>query len=291
MNRNPSVVPAGDIKAFLTEEESLIRSAHFGGAGGNEVVQRRTALIDRTLKDIYLPLTASTPMPVLIAVGGYGRGELNPFSDIDILFLCRDEQEREQAPRMLYALWDAGLDIGYSVRTVNECVDLSRNDTKIRSSLLESRLLAGDPARYREYLKQMQAEVFYRKPQSYITEKIAERNATRLKYGGSIYLREPNIKESAGGLRDFHSAGWLAFTRFRVSYFPELVTQGVITSGQFIAFLRARNFLWRLRNEIHYLSGRKNDQLTFELQDSAARDFNFRDSAHLLAVERFMKVY
>lgn len=285
------MVPEADIKAFLTEEEALIRSAHFGGAGGNEVVQRRTALIDRVLRAMYLPLTASTPMPVLIAVGGYGRGELNPFSDIDILFLCRDEAEREQAPRMLYALWDAGLDIAYSVRTADECIDLSRNDTKIRSSLLESRLLAGDPARYQVYLRQMQAEVFYRKPQSYLTEKIAERTATRLKYGGSLYLREPNIKESAGGLRDFHSAGWLAFTRFRVSSFTDLVTQGIITSGQFTEFLRARNFLWRLRNELHYLSGRKNDQLTFDLQDSAARDFHFRDSAHLLAVERFMKVY
>ncbi len=285
------MVPEADIKAFLTEEEALIKSAHFGGAGGNEVVQRRTALIDRVLRAMYLPLTASTPMPVLIAVGGYGRGELNPFSDIDILFLCRDEAEREQAPRMLYALWDAGLDIAYSVRTADECIDLSRNDTKIRSSLLESRLLAGDPARYQVYLQRMQAEVFYRKPQIYITEKIAERTATRLKYGGSLYLREPNIKESAGGLRDFHSAGWLAFTRFRVSSFTDLVTQGIITSGQFTEFLRARNFLWRLRNEIHYLSGRKNDQLTFDLQDSAARDFHFRDSAHLLAVERFMKVY
>lgn len=285
------MVPQGDIKTFITEEESLIRSAHFSGAGGNEVVQRRTALIDRVLKAVYLPLTGSAPMPVLIAVGGYGRGELNPYSDIDILFLCRDEHERGQTPRMLYALWDAGLDIGYSVRTIDECIDLSRNDAKIRSSLLESRLLAGDPDRYREYLQRMQAEVFYRKPQNYITEKIAERNATRLKYGGSIYLREPNIKESAGGLRDYHSAGWLAFTRFRVSSFAELVTQKVVTSGQFTAFLRARNALWRLRNEIHYLSGRKNDQLTFDLQDSAARDFNFRDSAHLLAVERFMKVY
>lgn len=285
------MVPEGDIKAFIADEEALIKSAHFSGAGGNEVVQRRTALIDRALKAIYLPLTGSAPMPVLIAVGGYGRGELNPFSDIDILFLCRDEGEREQAPRMLYALWDAGLDIGYSVRTVDECIDLSRNDTKIRSSLLESRLLAGDPNRYGDYLKRMQAEVFYRKPQNYITEKIAERNATRLKYGGSIYLREPNIKESAGGLRDFHSAGWLAFTRFRVSSLSELVTQKVITSGQFTSFLRARNFLWRLRNEVHYLSGRKNDQLTFDLQDSAARDFRFRDSTHLIAVERFMKVY
>jgi [protein-PII] uridylyltransferase len=285
------MTPDGDIKSFLKEEEALIRNAHFCGAGGGEVVQRRTALIDRTLKAIYHSLAESGPLPVLIAIGGYGRGELNPFSDIDILFLCRDEREREQTPRMLYALWDAGLDIGYSVRTIDENIDLSRNDSKIRTSLLESRFLAGDPPRYQEYLQRMQTEVFYRKPKSYITEKIAERNATRLKYGGSIYLREPNIKESAGGLRDFHSAGWLACTHFRVSSFPELVAQGVITSVQFTAFLRARNFLWHIRNQLHYLSGRKNDQLTFDLQDSAARDFNFRDSADLLAVERFMKVY
>ena len=285
------MTPEGDIKSFLLNEEALIRSAHFGGAGGGAVVHRRTSLIDRILKSIYRSLAEAGPLPVLIAVGGYGRGELNPFSDIDILLLCRDEREREQALRMLYALWDAGLDIGYSVRTVGECIDLSRNDTKIRSSLLESRLIAGEPDRYREYLKQMQTEVLFRKVPNYLTEKIAERSATRLKYGGSLYLREPNIKESAGGLRDFHCAGWLAFTRFRVTSFDELVTPGIITYGQFSAFIRARNFLWRLRNEIHYLSGRKNDQLTFDLQDSAARDFHFRDSANLLAVERFMKVY
>lgn len=285
------MTPEGDIKSFLQEEEALIRSAHFTGAGGGEVVQRRTALIDRSLKAIYRSIAATGSLPLLIAVGGYGRGELNPYSDIDILFLCRDERERQQTPRMLYALWDAGLDIGYSVRTISECIDLSRNDSKIRTSLLESRLLAGDPARYQEYQQQMQAEIFYRKPQNYITEKIAERNSSRLKYGGSLYLREPNIKESAGGMRDFHSAGWLAFTRFRVSSLSGLVSQGIITSGQLATFFRARNFLWRLRNEIHYLSGRKNDQLTFDLQDSAARDFHFRDSAHLIAVERFMKMY
>jgi len=285
------MTPEGGVKSFLQEEEAFIRSAHFSGAGGGEIVQRRTALFDRALKAIYHALSESGPLPVLIAVGGYGRGELNPHSDIDILFLCRSEQEREHTPRMLYALWDAGLDIGYSVRTIAECIDLSKNDSKIRTSLLESRLLVGDPAHYQAYLQQMQAEVFYRKPQNFITEKISERNATRLKYGGSLYLREPNIKESAGGLRDFHSTGWLAYTRFRISTFTELVVQGIITSAQLNAFLRSRNFLWRLRNEIHYLSGRKNDQLTFDLQDAAARDFNFRDSTHLLAVERFMKVY
>jgi len=291
LNHNLSSVPEKNIKSFLVEEERLIKSTHFNGAGGNEVVQRRTALIDKTLKALYLSLKSSGSMPALIAIGGYGRGELNPYSDIDILFLCRDESEREQAPRMLYALWDAGLDIGYSVRTVDECINLSRNDTKIRTSLLESRLLAGDPAWYHDYMKRMQVEVFFRKVPGYLSEKIAERSATRLKYGGSLYLREPNIKESIGGLRDYHSAGWLAFTRFRISTFSDLVTQGIITTVQFNEFVRARNFLWRLRNEIHYLSGRKNDQLTFDLQDAASRDFRFRDSSHLIAVERFMKVY
>jgi len=280
-----------DIRSFLADEESLIRSAHFDGAGGSEIVQRRTALIDRVLKTLYQPLAASGPLPVLLATGGYGRGELNPYSDIDIMFLCRDEREREQAPRLLYELWDAGLDIGYSVRTVPECIDLSRHDNKIRTSLLESRLLAGDPGYYGSYLQRMQAEVFYRKPQAYISEKIAERNTTRQKYGGSVYLREPNIKESSGGLRDFHSARWLAFTHFRVFSFTELVSRGIISAGQLAVFLRSRNFLWRLRNEVHYLTGRKNDHLTYDLQEAAARDFRYRSSAHLMAVERLMKSY
>ncbi|NTW60666.1 MAG: hypothetical protein HGA43_16060, partial [Nitrospirae bacterium] len=112
MNNQQTSLGQVDIKSFLADEESLIRSAHFDGAGGSEIVQRRTALIDRVLKALYHPLAASGPLPVLLAVGGYGRGELNPHSDIDIMFLCRDEREREQAPRMLYELWDAGLDIG-----------------------------------------------------------------------------------------------------------------------------------------------------------------------------------
>lgn len=279
------------IKAFLADEEALVRNAHFSGARGDEIVQRRTALIDRVLKAIYQPLAESGPLPLLVATGGYGRGELNPFSDIDILLLCRDEQDRRESPRMLYALWDAGLDIGYSVRTIPECVELSRNDHKIRTSLLECRLLAGDAARYEAFLHLMQAEVFYRKPQNYITEKIAERSSTRQKYGGSVYLREPNIKESAGGLRDFHTARWLAITHFRVSSFAGLLSQGVITPVQLDIFRRSRNFLWRLRNEVHYLTGRKNDHLTFDLQETAAQDFRYRNSAHLLAVERFMKSY
>ena len=291
VNQKTATSLSSIIKAQLEEENAEIRQYHFAGAGGNEVVQRRTGLIDRLLRDAHAHLSAAVRMPSLIAIGGYGRGELNPYSDIDILFLCRDEDDRNHAPDMLYVLWDAGLDIGYSVRTVKECVSLARQDIKIRTSLLESRFLGGDRDLYAAFLQSMQSDVFYWKSSAFIKEKIVERNATRRKYGGSIYLREPNIKEGEGGLRDFHTALWIAFVHFRINSLGELVSLGVITEGQYAVFLRSRNFFWRLRNELHYLSLRKNDHMTFDLQEKAALDFRYRDSAHLYAVERFMKAY
>ncbi len=276
------------MRSFLEEEGKVIREAHFSGASGGEIVQRRTALIDRFLREAHHRRESA---PCLLAVGGYGRGELNPFSDIDIMFLCKDEADRERAVELLYLLWDAGMDIGYSVRTISECTELARQDIKIRTSLLEARLIAGDAGLFSAFLAAMQSSVFYWKPSGFVTEKIAERNATRLKYGGSIYLREPNIKEGTGGLRDIHIALWIAFVHFQVPSLSHLISKGVLSDGQYGVFLRSRNFLWRLRNEMHYLTGRKNDHLTFDLQEQAAKDFGFRDSAHLLAVERFMKAY
>jgi len=291
LNQQSLTTHDSGIKALLEEEGAAIRSAHFAGAGGSEVVQRRTALIDRTLREAHYRLTGMGPMPALLAIGGYGRGELNPYSDIDIMFLCRDDTDRQRSPKLLYLLWDAGLDVGYSVRTIKECVSLARQDIKIRTSLLESRLIAGDTGVYDSFLNVMQSEVFYRKASVFIAEKVAERIATRRNFGNSIYLREPNIKEGEGGLRDFHTALWIAFVHYRITMLSELITNGIITAGQYATFLRSRNFLWRLRNEIHYLSGRKNDHLTYDLQERAAKDFRFRDSTHLFAVERFMKTY
>ncbi len=282
--------PAG-LKALLAEEDGIIKEAHFSGAGGDEIVRRRTSLIDRVLRGIHRRFSADPSLPALIAVGGYGRGELNPYSDIDILLLAKNERDRERASPLLYALWDAGLDIGYSVRTMEECVDLAREDIKIRTSLMESRPLAGDPDLYEAFQQSLHDEVFFRKPAQFIAEKLAERQAIRLKYGGSVYLREPNLKESAGGLRDFHTARWIAFVGLQSVSFTDLLSQEIVTPGHLAVFLRSRNFLWRIRNELHYLTKRKNDHLTFDLQDTTARDFRFRDSAHLLSVERFMKAY
>ena len=290
-SRNTTSSDLSGIRSTLAEEGAFIRSEHFAGAGGSEIVQRRTALIDRTLKDLCGLHLPAASLPTIVAIGGYGRGELNPHSDIDIMLLCRDEQQRERSSPLLYSLWDAGLDIGYSVRTVPECIELGRGDARIRTSLLESRLIVGDGSLYASYRTRMHAEVFNRKIDQFIADKIAERAASRQKYGGSLYLREPNIKESRGGLRDFHLARWIAMTRFRVASFDALIPLGIISPAELALFRRARNFLWRVRNEVHYSSGRKNDQLTYDLQELAARDFHFRDSLHLMAVERFMKTY
>jgi [protein-PII] uridylyltransferase len=281
----------GALKAVLQEENAVIRAAHFAGAGGNEVVQRRTSLIDRILREVHSGLSKSGPVPAIVAIGGYGRGELNPGSDIDIMLLCGDEKDRARSSDVLYPLWDVGLDVGYSVRTVKECVSLARQDTKIRTSLLESRLVAGDPGLNSAYEHSLRSDILYWRAASFIREKISERMATRRKYGGSIYLREPNIKEGEGGLRDVHTAIWIAFVHYQVSSLEALVEQGILPRTRYASFLRSRNFLWRVRNEIHYLSGRKNDHLTFDLQEQAARDFHYRDSDRLLAVERFMKSY
>lgn len=294
MNEGTTGISASDAagaRALLAEEDRIIKETHFAGAGGGEIVERRTALIDRVLRGLYHRFSRDPAMPALIAVGGYGRGELNPHSDIDILLLARTDADRERASPLLYALWDAGMDIGYSVRTISECVDLGREDIKIRTSLMESRFLAGDARFCASFQKTLYEEVFFRKPGKFIAEKLSERNSVRMKYGGSVYLREPNIKESAGGLRDFHTARWIAFAGLRALSFDDLLTQGIITPGQLAVFLRSRNFLWRIRNELHYLTSRKNDHLTFDLQDSTAKDFRFRDAAHLLSVERFMKAY
>ncbi len=281
----------GSMRTLLEEGSAELRAAHFGGAGGGEIVQRRTALIDGLLRDAYAGLERSGKLPALVAIGGYGRGELNPHSDIDILVLCRNEADRQRAPGLLYRLWDAGMDVGHSVRTIAECLEQARGDLKTRTALMESRLIAGDEAFFQDYLAAMRSRVFYRNVPSFITSKLSERAAVRLKFGGSIYMREPNIKEGHGGLRDVHTALWVAVARFRAADFAGLVGEGIITSEQLAVFIRSRNFLWRLRNEIHYVSGRKNDHFTFDLQERAAADFGYRDSTHLLAVERFMKTY
>ena len=182
------------------------------------VVQRRTGLIDRILRELHGRLARARRHAVHRCHRRIRQGRTEPpFRHRHHVPVPATMPNGSARLELLYVLWDAGLDVGYSVRTTTECVSLARQDIKIRTSLLESRLIAGDPALYRLSSVPCRSDVFYWKPADFVTQKLAERNAMRQKYGGSIYLREPNIKEGAGGLRDVHTALWISFVHFKVS--------------------------------------------------------------------------
>ncbi|MGN7612000.1 [protein-PII] uridylyltransferase [Magnetococcales bacterium HHB-1] len=230
----------------------------------------------------------------LIATGGYGRQELAPFSDIDLLFLFPSKLSASlglQVERMLYFLWDLGLDVGHAVRSVEECVEQAKDSLEIRTALLESRLLAGDDALYKRYKKVLSTRIL-RDPELFLKEKIAEQEERRERFGNSLFYLEPNIKENPGGLRDIHTFFWISKYRYRVDKVKELVKRGVLTREEYRTFIRARKFLWRVRNALHYQTGRREDRLTFSHQLNIAKEFEYQDRVGgMKGVEIFMRRY
>lgn len=278
-----------------------IRRLHFSGGSGMEVVRENTALMDWLVESVFDSVCGMFGVApggagwTLLAVGGYGRGELNPRSDVDIMFLKGDGRvvdcPDELPTSALHMLWDLGLDLGYSVRGVSECASLAAGDYTIMTSLLEARRLCGDAALPAELENSL---VGHRKPrmvEDYIRQKISDRNTRRKKHGDSVYLREPNIKEGAGGLRDIHSALWISRFKYGAGTLDELVEDGLLKRSELKRLKGSRDYLLRLRNEIHYVSGHKQDVLTFELQERAAEDFGYRPRTGRMAVENFMRAY
>jgi [protein-PII] uridylyltransferase len=229
----------------------------------------------------------------VVAVGGYGRGELFPASDVDVMFLFDPPAHGEGlavSKGVLHALWDLGYTVGHSVRRIRDCLDLSRRDVTIRTALLEARWLAGDRRLFEDFETAFAAQL--RKDlRTYITQKIAERDAGYERYGSTVYLLEPDLKKSKGGLRDLHYIGWLARAAYGASSWQELVGAGVLTNAEHRDLIEARDFLWVVRSEIHFHAGKAGDVLTFDEQVRLAGFFGFEDSPQLLGVERFMQQY
>jgi [protein-PII] uridylyltransferase len=284
---------------FLKHYEGRLQDLHQQGAGGREVVRQATALTDCLIQALYAAAAAGLAHAnfegnALIALGGYGREQLNPRSDIDIMFFYtgkgREFSER-LAERMLYLMWDLGLDVGYSVRGARDCLDMAERDLTARTALLDSRFLSGSPAAYKEYEQQVLHKVLGWNGKKYILDKIEENNKRLKKYGSSVYLLEPNIKEGEGGLRDLHTALWIAQIRYKARSLQELVLKGVITEREQQEFDRALDYLWRIRNELHYLSNGKNEQLRFDQQEKIARFLGYKDNRKAPAVEQFMQDY
>jgi [protein-PII] uridylyltransferase len=272
-------------------------------AAGHEITAGHAFLIDQLVRVIFdhaathlypAPNRTAAERIAVLAVGGYGRAEMCPFSDVDIAFLTpqRDTPWCEQViEAMLYLLWDLGLKVGHSTRTPADMVRMAQGDLTIRTALLEGRYVWGDEALYDEGIKRFIDEAVKGSERQFVTQKLAERNARHKRMGDSRYVVEPNVKESKGGLRDLQTLYWIGKYIHRVRAAAELVDVGLFTQTEYRSFRRAEGWLLAVRCHLHTVTGRAEDRLTFDLQRQIAERMKFADRPGKSAVERFMQFY
>lgn len=250
---------------------------------------------DHVVGNVYRSSNRSTGERIAVAaVGGYGRGEMAPHSDVDIAFLTPGKQTHwcEQViEAMLYFLWDLGLKVGHSSRSLDDVVRMAKSDLTIRTALLEGRYVWGDRELYEEGSRRFWAEAVAGTERQFVAEKLAERNDRHKRLGDSRYVVEPNVKEGKGCLRDLHTLYWIGKYIHKVRDPSELVAVGLLTAAEYRAFRRAENFFWAVRCHLHALTRRAEDRLTFDLQREVAARMNFSDRPGRSAVERFMQYF
>lgn len=274
-----------------------------GGTDGVAVARLYSAAADAMLGALWRFTTeALYPAPnpteaerlTLIAVGGYGRGVLAPFSDLDLLFLrpWKSSPRTEQVIEfMLYVLWDLGVKVGQAARSVDECLALAKGDMTVRTALLEARPLAGDQRLAEDFIARFRAFVTKADPRPFISAKLAERDVRHQKAGAVRYRVEPNVKDGKGGLRDLNTLFWIARSLAPDSPLGERVMEGLLTPRERRTFEEAFDFLWRTRAHLHLVAGRAEEKLTFDLQPEVAKRMGWRARGDEPAVERFMRRY
>jgi len=251
---------------------------------------------------LHIAMTRLHPRPnptegeriAVLAVGGYGRGEMAPFSDVDLLFLTPYKVTswlESVIESMLYIFWDLHLKVGHSSRTIKECIRLGREDYTIRTSLLERRLIAGEASLADELGSRLHKELFRNTASDYIEAKLAERAERHRKQGGQRYMVEPNVKEGKGGLRDLQTLFWIAKYVKGVEHAADLVPAGVFSKEEYQTFERAESFLMAVRCHMHLIAGRAMDQLTFDIQVEVAERMGYQDRGGRRGVEFFMQDY
>src|SRR6202011_4277272 len=270
-------------KKFLRLEEHRLRLKHYSGAGGLEIVRDRATLLDVILRRLFEgalegSISANrTPPIALLAIGGYGRGELNPCSDVDILFLHdsnRLAKDAEEVVRqVLYMLWDVGFKVGHSTRSISEAIRLANSDVLTKTSLLESRYLAGDHRLQTKFRREFFEHCVRARVSSYLKWRLENQDERHRKYGGSVFMQEPNVKNGCGGLRDYQTMQWICYFRDGAMSTAKLVERKYITEGDRRAIDRAYDFLLRVRTELNYLNRRPSDVVTLFLQGQIANNF------------------
>lgn len=263
------------------------------GEAASVLVRERADAVDELCREAYHRFFKSAgpeSTVALVAVGGYGRAELHPHSDVDILVLLAGPVPAEAVEGFIAYLWDCGLEVGHSVRTVAECAAEARSDITVATSLMESRLLAG-PADLYDAMRAATGPEQVWPGREFFEAKWAEQQARHARYHNTAHKLEPNVKESPGGLRDIQVIGWVAKRHFGVATLAELVNQGFLTQGEYEQLTAGQDFLWQVRWALHTLAGRREDRLLFDNQKALARLFGYEDDDHNLGVEQFMQRY
>ncbi len=293
--RNDIVAAAGD---YLATQLSRIGELNQTGLGGREIVIELNAIYDQLTIGLYQASSQGLDKSgidgcALIALGGYGREEMSPRSDLDLMFYYTQEGAQTAkllSDRMLYMLWDLNLDIGYSVRSGASCIEESKDST-VRTSLLDGRFLTGSQRVFNDFIENVIPYVTSHDTQTFIKAKLEEREERKHKYGSSVYLLEPNLKEGEGGLRELQDALWIARVKFKASHLRDLLIKGIVTEEEINEYQKAQNYLWKIRNFLHFNNQRKSDQLTFELQEKIAAFLGYNKTSSGSAVELFMQDY
>ncbi len=288
-------------KAALAGGRAEIRRRFEVAGRGSQAVQENCFLMDQLIRtahdyavehELAQGVRTAAEALSLVAVGGYGRGELSPQSDIDLLFLTpykRTPWHEQLVEYLLYLLWDLGLKVGQATRSAEECVRHAKGDLTIRTAVLEMRWIWGDQTLFSELQTRFRTEVIAGTAEEFIDSKLAERDARHEQMGDVRYVLEPNIKEGKGGLRDLHTLYWIAKYLYRVDDIDDLVAKGAISRAAARRFAKAQDFLWTVRCHLHYLTGRAEDRLTFDVQPEIAARMGYADRPGSRGVERFMK--
>lgn len=292
-------VPASDELSHPVREQLLLARAELGarfrgGHAAHDLIHAYAMQVDQILRQAWQGFgLQDKPSLALVAVGGYGREELHPGSDVDLLVLLDSEPDHDAMQRIqdfITYLWDIGLEVGHSVRTLAQCVTEARRDLTVITNLMEARLVEGAQSLLDELDKRLHPSQLW-SSREFFEAKRQEQLRRHHKYHDTAFNLEPNVKEGPGGMRDIHVIGWVAKRHFGARTLKELVDHGFLTDSEYETLIGEQDFLWQVRYALHTLTGRREDRLLFDYQRTLAEQFGYRDQDHHLAVEQFMKRY
>lgn len=278
------------LKQLLQQAEEKINADFYRWHNITRLVKTRAWLVEQFVLELWLRCDLHQHNLTLVAVGGFGRGDLQPFSDVDLLILFQEELPEAAVSLFIQNLWDLGLDVGHAVRTVAESVALAKDNIAVTTNLMESRFLRGNHDLYRQMMDLTDDQHMW-SGRDFFQAKYAEQQERHRKCGGSAYNLEPNIKEGPGGLRDIQMVTWVAQRHFHVKSMHGLVDVGFLHPDEYIRLQKGLRKLWKIRFALHLLAGRKEDRLLFDHQKELARVFGYQDDEESLGVEKFMQNY